>query len=56
MYKKIMTTVATVLFLSVIAVPSESAPLSTFLLWGVWCISAMFISNLIFKRLEDEED
>jgi len=56
MFKKIMTTVAILLFMSVIAVPNESASLSTFLLWGVWCVSALFIANLIFKRLEDEED
>ena len=55
MYKTIMTILAVVLFLSVICVPSEQASVAAFILWGIWCAAAMFIANLIFKHLQEED-
>lgn len=54
-FKAIFTTLAMVLFFSVMFVPSEGADWQVSVLWAIWVPSALYIANLIFKRLEEED-
>lgn len=51
----IFTILAVALFLSVMCVPSDTADWQVCVLWAIWVPCALYISNLIFKRLEDDD-
>lgn len=44
-----------VLFFSVMFTPSEGADWQVSVLWAMWVPCALYIVNLIWKRLEDED-
>lgn len=54
-FKAIFATLAMVLFFSVMFTPSDGADWQVSVLWAIWVPSALYIANLIFKRLEDED-
>lgn len=56
--KTFLTILSSVLFCSVFFTPTDDAPLSTYFLWIIWALSALFIVNTIWKELEkwDKED
>ncbi len=56
--KTFLTILSSVLFCSVFFTPTDDAPLSTYFLWFIWVLGALFIVNTIWKRLDewDKED
>lgn len=56
--KTFLTILSSVLFCSVFFTPTDDAPLSTYFLWFIWGLGALFIVNTIWKRLDewDKED
>lgn len=56
--KTFLSIFASVLFCSVFFTPTDDAPLSTYFLWSIWVLGALYIVNLIFKATEewDKED
>lgn len=56
--KTLLTIISYVLFSSVFFTPEEDEPLSTFFLWSIWVIGALYIVKLIWKELDklDNED
>lgn len=56
--KTFLTILSSVLFCSVCFTPNEDAPLSTYILWLIWVLGALFIVNIIYKELNkwDKED
>lgn len=53
--KTFLTILSCVLFCSVFFTPTEDAPLSTYFLWSIWVLGALFIVNLIWKELDKWE-
>ena len=47
--KTLLTILSYVLFSSVFFTPEEDEPLSTFFLWSIWVIVALYIVKLIWK-------
>ena len=58
--KTFLTILSCVLFCSVFFTPTDDAPLSTYFLWSIWVLGALYIVNLIWKELdkwkEDEKN
>ena len=56
--KTFLTILSSVLFCSVFFTPTDDAPLSTYFLWIIWVLGALYIVDLIWKELEkcDKED
>ena len=54
-FKAIFATLAMVLFFSVMFTPSDGADWQVSVLWAMWVPCALYIANLIWKRLEDED-
>jgi len=46
--------VVAVLFFSILLIPSEDAPISTFFAYALWSAGALFIINIIFRHKEEE--
>ena len=53
--KTFLTILSCVLFCSVFFTPTDDAPLSTYFLWSIWVLGALFIVNLIWKELDKWE-
>ena len=53
--KTLLTILSYVIFSSVFFTPAEDAPLSTYFLWIIWVISALYIVKLIWKELDKLE-
>ena len=53
--KTFLTILSSVLFCSVFFTPTDDAPLSTYFLWSIWVLGALFIVNLIWKELDKWE-
>lgn len=53
--KTFLTILASVLFCSVFFTPTDDAPLSTYFLWSIWVLGALYIVNLIWKELDKWE-
>lgn len=53
--KTFLSILASVLFLSVFFTPTDDAPLSTYFLWFIWCAGALWIVNIIWNTLEEDE-
>ena len=56
--KTLLTILSYVLFSSVFFTPADDAPLSTYFLWIIWVIGALYIVKLIWNELDklDKED
>lgn len=56
--KNFLTIISSVLFCSLFFTPTEDAPLTTYLLWIIWVLGALFIVNVVWRELEnwDKED
>lgn len=56
--KNFLTIISSVLFCSLFFTPTEDAPLTTYLLWVIWVLGALFIVNVVWRELEnwDKED
>lgn len=56
--KTFLTILSCVLFCSVFFTPTDDAPLSTYFLWSIWVLGALYIVNLIWKELDkcEKED
>ena len=53
--KTLLTIISYVLFSSVFLTPTDDAPLSTYFLWIIWVISALYIVKLIWNELDKWE-
>ena len=53
--KTFLTILSSVLFCSVFFTPTDDAPLSTYFLWSIWVLGALYIVNLIWKELDKWE-
>lgn len=53
--KTFLTILSCVLFCSVFFTPTDDAPLSTYFLWSIWVLGALYIVNLIWKELDKWE-
>ena len=54
--KTLLTILSYVLFSSVFFTPTDDAPLSTYFLWIIWVIGALYIVKLIWKELDKLEN
>ena len=54
--KTLLTILSYVLFSSVFFTPAEDAPISTYFLWIIWVIGALYIVKLIWKELDKFEN
>lgn len=56
--KTLLTILSYVLFSSVFFTPADDEPLSTYFLWIIWVIGALYIVKLIWKELDkcEKED
>lgn len=53
--KTLLTILSYVLFSSVFFTPTDDAPLSTYFLWIIWVIGALYIVKLIWNELDKLE-
>lgn len=53
--KTFLTILSSVLFCSVFFTPTDDAPLSTYFLWNIWVLGALYIVNIIWKELDKWE-
>lgn len=53
--KTFLTILSCVLFCSVFFTPTDDAPLSTYFMWSIWVLGALYIVNLIWKELDKWE-
>lgn len=53
--KTFLTILSSVLFCSVFFTPTDDAPLSTYFLWIIWVLGALYIVNIIWKELDKWE-
>ena len=53
--KTLLTIFSYVIFCSVFFTPTDDAPLSTYFLWIIWVIGALYIVKLIWKELDKLE-
>ena len=51
--KTFISILASLLFCSVCFTPTDGEPLSTYFLWLLWVIGALFIVNLCFKKVAE---
>lgn len=56
--KTLLTIISYVLFSSVFFTPTDDAPLSTYFMWIIWVIGALYIVKLIWNELDkcEKED
>ena len=54
--KTLLTILSYVLFSSVFFTPAEDAPISTYFLWIIWVIGALYIVKLIWNELDKLEN
>ncbi len=50
--KTFLTILSCVLFCSVFFTPTDDAPLSTYFLWSIWVLGALYIETLIRKEVD----
>ncbi len=53
--KKFMSITAAVLFMTLFFVPTDDAPLKTYILWAVYDVCILWVIRLIWQRIEDED-
>ena len=56
--KTLLTILSYVLFSSVFFTPADDASLSTYFMWIIWVIGALYIVKLLWKELDklEQED
>lgn len=54
--KTLLTILSYVLFSSVFFTPADDAPISTYFLYIIWVIGALYIVKLIWKELDKLEN
>ena len=54
--KTLLTILSYVLFSSVFFTPADDAPISTYFLYIIWVICALYIVKLIWKELDKLEN